>query len=144
MNLSISQWWTAVILDVPIKTAFTYGLASLISLGMIAAGGFEPVIACLVLAVSLSSLHFLCLIFGGRFVGSFEATNIRRSRLLRFVLVLISANVFFIASLVALLSVSGGVYNSVLVGMIVAATNLVPVLFVAVTSGLLSLIKLSA
>ncbi len=57
---------------------------------------------------------------------------------------LISANVFFIASLVALLSVSGGVYNSVLVGMIVAATNLVPVLFVAVTSGLLSLIKLSA
>lgn len=113
MNLSISQWWTAVILDVPIKTAFTYGLASLISLGMIAAGGFEPVITCLVLAVSLSSLHFLCLIFGGRFVGSFEATNIRRSRLVRFVLVLISANIPFILSVAALLSVSGDVYNGV-------------------------------
>lgn len=144
MILSTSQWWAAFILDVVIKTALIYWSAALITLGMIAAGGFEPVIACLVLAASLSSLHFLCLFLGGRFVESLEEANIRRSRLLRFVLVLISANVIFISSLVALLSVSGGVYNSVLVSMIVAATNLVPVLFVAVTSGLLSLIKLSA
>ncbi|VIO77374.1 hypothetical protein [Bradyrhizobium ivorense] len=141
MNLSSSQWWSAFVLDVLIKAALMYWQAALTTLGMIVLQGFEPLIPFILMAASLSSLHFLCLFFGNRFVGSLQAMNAQRSPVMKFVCVLISGNALFIVSFAAVLSVSGNVYERVLFSTMVAVTNLVPILLVAGTGGLLGLIK---
>lgn len=107
MNLSASQRWLAFILDVLIKAALICWQAALVILGMITLRGFEPLIPFILMAASLSCLHFLCLFFGNRFVGSLQAATVRRSQPLKFVLVLIFAKLFFIVSFAAVLSVSG-------------------------------------
>lgn len=137
MNLSIWQWWAAFILDVLIKTALIYWSAALVSLGIITTPGLEPLIPFILIAVSLSGLHILCLFFGDRFVGSLQVANIQRSWARKFLLVLIIANLSFIVSFAAVLSVSGNVYDQVLLSTIAAATNLMPILLVAVAGGLL-------
>ncbi|WP_342712188.1 hypothetical protein AAFG13_12600 [Bradyrhizobium sp. B124] len=144
MNLSASQWWIAFVLDVLIKAALFYWQAALVTLGMIALQGFESLIPFILVAASLSSLHFLCLFFGNRFVGSLQAATVQRSRPLKFVLMLIFANLFFIVSFAAVLSVSGNVLDHILLSAIVAVTNLVPVLLVTATGGLLGIAELRA
>jgi len=141
MNFSASQWWSAFVLDVLIKAALIYWQAALVTLGTITLQRLEPLIPFILMAVSLSGLHFLCLFFGNRFVGSLRATNVQRSRPLKFVLVLIFANVLFIVSFAAILSVSGSIYDHVLLSTMVAATNMLPVLLVAAAGAFLSLVK---
>ncbi|WP_375775789.1 hypothetical protein ACE103_28625 [Bradyrhizobium sp. ma5] len=144
MNLSTLQWWAAFILDVLIKAALIYWQAALVTLGMITLQGFVPLISIILMAASLSSLHFLCLFFGNRFVGSLQTATVQRSRPLKLVLVLIFANLFFIVSFAAVLSVSGNVLDHMLLSAIVAVTNLVPILPVAATGGLLDIAKSQA
>lgn len=119
-----------------IKTVLIYGSVVLVSLGTILLSGFGGMISFIVMAASLLNLHFLGLFFGGRVVGSSRMANIQHNRMLRFVLVLIFANVFFIVGLAAMLSFAGEIYGSVALSTMMAATNLIPVLLVAAAGGL--------
>lgn len=140
MNFSVWQWRVAVVLDVLLKTALLYVTMVVVSLGTVILGGFDFVLPIFLMAASLSSLHFLCLFFGSRFVARLESTNAKLAHALKFVLVLVFANILFIISFTAVLSFNRNIADNAIGSLYVAATNLIPILLVAAVGRIAGLI----
>ena len=141
MNFSVWQWRAIVVLDVVIKAGLIYLSAAFVTLGLIVKSGLEPVIPFILMAASVSSLNFLCLFFGNRFVAWLERNQFQPPGAIRFSLVLIFANALFVVVFTALMSVvSGKIYNHGILSMFVAATNLMSILLVAAVSRISSLV----
>lgn len=140
--LSIRQLRIIFVLDVLIKSLPIYLSVAAITLGLIITSGFEPIVPLILIGIAISGLHFLCLYFAIRFVGWLKLSQ-SGSRRAKFFLVLVFANILFGAILAIVLSVAGDIFGSTLLSMLVAATNLVPVLLVALIAWISSLITRS-
>lgn len=128
--LSVRQWRVMFVLDVLSKSSLIYLSAAVTTLGLIITSGFEPIVPIILVGISISSLHFLCLYFAIRLIARFKLNHVE-SNLARFALLLVFANTLFVAILTVVLSVNGGIHSSTILSMLVAATNLIPVLPVA-------------
>jgi hypothetical protein len=137
--LSVWQWRVIFVLDVLIKSSLIYLSAAVTTLGLIITSGFEPIVPIILVGISISSLHFLCLYFAIRFIEQFKLNHVE-SNLARFALLLLFSNILFVAILTVVLSVNGGIRSNAILSMLVAATNLIPVLPVALIAGISRLI----
>lgn len=101
----------------------------------------SPVIPLILVAASVSSLNFLCLYFGNCLVAWLELNYFQPRGWVRFALVLIFANALFVVVFAGLMSiVSGDIYNHGILSTLVAATNVMSILFVAAFSGMSRLV----
>lgn len=57
------QWRVIFVTDVLIKSLLIYASAAVTTLGLMIVSGFEPVMPIILVAISISSLHFICLYF---------------------------------------------------------------------------------
>jgi hypothetical protein len=137
--LSVWQWRVIFVLDVLIKSSLIYLSVAAVTLGLIITGGFEPIVPLILIGIAIAGLHFLCLYSAIRFVARLKL-NQSESRRAKFLAMLAFANILFGAILAVVLSVTGDIFNSALLSMLVAATNLVPVLLVALMVWISSLI----
>jgi hypothetical protein len=128
--LSVSQWRVIFVMDVLIKSSLIYLSAAVTTLGLIITSGFEPIVPIILVGISISSLHFLCLYFAIRVIAQFNLNHVE-SNFLRFVRLLVFANIFFVAILTVVLSVNSSIRSNAILGMLLAATNLLPFLPVA-------------
>jgi hypothetical protein len=136
------QWRVIFVLDVLIKSSLIYLSVAAITLGLIITSGFEPIVPLILMGIAISGLHFLCLYVAIRFVARLKLSQ-SGSRRAKFSLVLVFANVLFGTILAVVLSVTGDIFSGALLSMLVAATNLVPVLLVALIVWISSLITRS-
>ena len=124
--LSVWQWRVIFILDVLIKSSLIYLSATVTTLGLTITSGFEPIVPIILVGLSISGLHFLCLYFAIRFIAQYKLNHVTSS-LARFALLLVLANILFVAIFTVVLSVNGSILGSAILGMLVAATNLIPI-----------------
>ena len=139
---SLRLWRVIFVLDVLIKSSLIYLSAAVTTLGLIIMSGLEPVVPIILVGFSLSSLHFICLYIAIRFIARFKLRYVPSDRA-GFLLLLVFANVLFAAILTAFLSLGGDILGSARLSMLVAATNLIPVLLVAPIAWISSLITRS-
>lgn len=137
--LSVWQWRVIFVLDVLIKSSLIYLSAAVITLGLIITSGFEPIAPIILVGISISGLHFLSLYFAIRFIERFKLNHVE-SNLARFALLLVFANILFVAILAVVLSVDGGIRSNAILSMLVAASNLMSVLPVALIAWISRLI----
>jgi hypothetical protein len=140
--LSVAQWRAIFVLDVLIKSSLVYLSVAVTTLGLIIKSGFEPIVPLILMGISISGLHFLCLYFAIRIVARLKLNQSGSSRA-RLLLVLVFANMLFGGILAVVLSVTGGILGGVLLSMLVTATNPVPVVLVALTARISNLITRS-
>jgi len=137
--LSVWQWRVIFVLDVLGKSSLIYLSAAVTTLGLIIKSGFEPIVPIILVGISISSLHFLCLYFAIRLIARFKLNHVE-SNIARFGLLLVFANTLFVAMLTVVLSVRGGIRSNAILSMLVAATNLIPVLPVALIASISRLV----
>jgi hypothetical protein len=132
MNFTTRQWVLSIVLDMLIKIVIITYLGLFFSLSAAPIAGF------VCLAVFLSAFHFVCLFLGCTFAVSFELFHIQLPRPLSFVLVLMVANILFVAGFAGFFGLSDSgwnnppaFYSGLIVGLCLTVTNLIPVLTVA-------------
>lgn len=126
MNFPKWQWCVIVVLDVFVKTALL-SFASVFAIG----APIQPLMVFALMGASISSLHFLCIYFSRRFFVRVDLERAKIARPLKFALMLLFASFLFVVSWTAIMSTNGAVYGSAVIGLILAATNLIPVLLIA-------------
>lgn len=62
--------------DVLIKSLLIYASAAVTTLGLIIVSGFEPVMPIILVAISISSLHFICLYFAIRVIARYRLNDV--------------------------------------------------------------------
>lgn len=140
MNLSTIQWLSIILLDVFIKFVLVTAVGLLVTYGLIS-------IASLVMAaISLSLLHFVCLFVGATLVVAPELFGVRLSPMLRFVASVAVANMVFVAVLVVMTwpgpdDIPRTPDGPISVALVLAATNLVAFVTVALASRLIRRLK---
>jgi hypothetical protein len=138
MNFSVAQWRALFILDTLIKALSIFGPAVLFSLGTIMLGGIFALVFFILLGAGVSGLHCLCLFLGSGIVTRLVATYPKLPQSLKFLLVLIVANLLFAASWTVLMSVGHGIYNGAIESLYLVATNLISLLPVAISAWIAS------
>lgn len=137
--LSVWQWRVIFVLDVLVKSSLIYLSVAVTTLGLIIMSGFEPIMPIILVGISISSLHFLCLYFAIRFIARLELRYVELYRA-KFFLLLVFSNILFAAILTVVLSVNSGILSGAILSVFVAVTNLISVLIVALISWISSLI----
>lgn len=140
MNFSTIQWLSIVILDVFIKFVLLTAVGLLVTYGLIS-------IASLVMAaISLSLLHFVCLFVGATLVVAPELFGVRLPPMPRFMASVAVANMVFVAVLVVMMwpgpnDIPRTADGPISVALVLAATNLVAFVTVALASRLIRRLK---
>lgn len=127
------QWRIIFVLDVIIKSSLIYLSAAITTLGLIFLAGFEPIVPIVLIGISISGLHFLCLFFAIRLVERCGLDRVESHRT-KFLLLLVFAYILFSVTLTLVLSLGGSMVSSSIVSMEVAATNLIPVVLVVLVA----------
>ena len=124
MNFTLGQWGATVAVDILIKALLITALGVFVTFGMV------PIFEFVFAAIILSAFHFVCLFLACIFVVSFEMVGLVSAPALTFALMLIGGNLLFFECIAAVLGSQPPGSSGLASGLLLTATNLVPVLSV--------------
>jgi hypothetical protein len=133
MNFAFYQWVLSFVLDLLIKSAFLTFLGLLVTLSA------APISAFLGGAIIASTFHFICLFSACGLAALLELLRLKLPHVMRFVLILIVANVLFLGGCAVVAPQSGpATSGTVTVDSVMVVLNLVPIMIAVACGRILS------